>query len=176
VAAVLEGVLEAKPAPSLVKAVHDATQGTPFFVEELAAALLVSGALKAGAHGPELDRASAIPVPDTVRDAVLIRASELSDAGEMRRGRGGRGGDVRPRPRGIAVKPEGVAELLDHGWPSSRTSAPRASATRLTREALYADVPWMRAARAAPRDRGGARGARRAAAARSPALARRARR
>src|SRR5262245_11318730 len=71
VAAVLEAVLEAKPAPSLAQAVHDGTQGTPFFVEELAAALLVSGALKAGVHGLELDRASEIPVPDTVRDAVL---------------------------------------------------------------------------------------------------------
>ena len=34
-----------RPSPSLARAIHDRTEGIPFFVEELAAALRVSGAL-----------------------------------------------------------------------------------------------------------------------------------
>ncbi|MDQ3936944.1 MAG: AAA family ATPase, partial [Actinomycetota bacterium] len=64
-AELLTQVLGEEPAPALANAVHDRTQGVSFFVEELARALLVTG-------GEEL------PIPDTVRDAVLIAASELS--------------------------------------------------------------------------------------------------
>ena len=39
------------PAPSLVQAIHDRTQGVPFFVEELSSALQVGGRLKAGRRG-----------------------------------------------------------------------------------------------------------------------------
>src|SRR5436190_3888349 len=76
VAALLGSVLGAPPAPSLVHGVFESTQGTPFFVEELAAALRLSGALTNSAIGLELDSTTAIPVPDTVRDAVLNRAAE----------------------------------------------------------------------------------------------------
>ena len=39
VAELLAATLDSPPSPSLVRSVHDATQGMPFFVEELAAAL-----------------------------------------------------------------------------------------------------------------------------------------
>jgi len=145
VAAVLEAVLDSKPAPSLVQAVNDATQGTPFFVEELAAALLVSGALKEGAQGLELDRASEIPVPDTVRDAVLIRASELSEAGRKAAEAAAVAGETFDLDLvGSLSCPEGVAELLEHGLAVEQDVGTARFRHALTREALYADVPWMR--------------------------------
>src|SRR5215217_1898675 len=51
------------PSDSLARAIHDRTEGVPFFVEELAAA------------GDD------VPLPDTVRDAVLVGAAELSGEG-----------------------------------------------------------------------------------------------
>jgi predicted ATPase len=60
VAELLAVVLNGAPAPSLVSSVYESTQGTAFFVEELAAAMRVSGALKQGGQGLELDRRSEV--------------------------------------------------------------------------------------------------------------------
>jgi len=145
VAALLRTVLDAPPAPSLVRSVHDATQGMPFFVEELAAALLVSGALKHGGQGLELDPAHEIPVPDTVRDAVLIRASELSEEGSNAAQAAAVAGETFDLDLvGALSSPEGVAELLEHGLAVEQDVGTARFRHALTREALYADVPWMR--------------------------------
>jgi DNA-binding NarL/FixJ family response regulator len=145
VAGVLAAVLQAKPAPSLVQAVNDATQGSPFFVEELAAALLVSCALTDGPQGLELNRASEIPIPDTVRDAVLIRASELSEEGGKAAQAAAVAGETFDLDLvGSLSSPDGVAELLEHGLALEQDVGTARFRHALTREALYADVPWMR--------------------------------
>ena len=72
-------LLPDRPSPALVRALHDRTQGLPFFVEELARALVVSGRLQAGPRGLELGGDGEVPVPDTVRDAVLMSAAPLSE-------------------------------------------------------------------------------------------------
>jgi DNA-binding CsgD family transcriptional regulator len=145
VAAVLASELNAAPAPSLVRSVYDSTQGTAFFVEELAAALLVSGALKTGGQGLELDRDSEIPIPDTVRDAVLIRASELSEDGSAAAQAAAVAGETFDLDLvGALSSPEGVAELLERGLAREHDVGTAAFRHALTREALYADVPWMR--------------------------------
>src|SRR5215207_4773995 len=66
----LARVLPSPPSPATARAMHDRTEGIPFFVEELAAALRVSGALQPGASGLELVGDGAVPLPDTVRDAA----------------------------------------------------------------------------------------------------------
>ena len=65
--------------PSLAAALHERTEGVPFFIEELAGALAASGRLHAGERGVELAAGEPVPLPDTVRDAVLLRAASLSD-------------------------------------------------------------------------------------------------
>ena len=57
-------VLGSEPSPELARVLYDRTQGVPFFVEELAAALHEGG-----------DDAS---IPETIRDAVLLRTAGLS--------------------------------------------------------------------------------------------------
>src|SRR5919108_100275 len=76
----LAEILEGAPARSLTRTIHDRTEGIPFYVEELARALLLTGSLTPGRHGLELSKAGEVPLPSSVRDAVLIGASELSDA------------------------------------------------------------------------------------------------
>ncbi len=78
-AQMLTELLPGPPSPALVRALHDRTQGVPFFVDELARALLASGRLQRGTHGFELGGDGEVPVPDTVRDAVLMGASQLSE-------------------------------------------------------------------------------------------------
>ena len=138
-------ILGEAPAPSLVRTVHDRTQGVPFFAEELAHALRLTGSLTMGPHGLELASGGEVPVPDTVRDAVLISASELSD-------------DARAAAEVAAVAGEefdlelvaglagadGLAELVERGLVTEPGPGQGAFRHALTREALYAEVPWLR--------------------------------
>jgi DNA-binding CsgD family transcriptional regulator len=145
VAELLALAFEAAPAPSLVRSVYDSTQGTAFFVEELASALVVSGALRRGAQGVELDRRREIPMPDTVRDAVVIRASELSEAGREAAEAAAVGGETFDLDLiGSLSSHEGLTEVLEHGLARERDAGTATFRHSLTREALYADVPWMR--------------------------------
>jgi DNA-binding CsgD family transcriptional regulator/tetratricopeptide (TPR) repeat protein len=61
VAELLAAILEAEPDTGLVQRVHDRSEGNPFFAEEL---------LAAGAEGS---------LPDTLRDALMLRIEALSD-------------------------------------------------------------------------------------------------
>ncbi len=76
----LQELLPEPPSPALVRAIHDRTMGSPFFVEELVAALEVRGSLRADRHGLELAERDEMPIPDTVREAVLVALSDLSPA------------------------------------------------------------------------------------------------
>src|ERR671923_881091 len=143
-AALLERALGDSVAPSLATAIHDRTEGIPFFVEELAAALRVSGVLRAGRRGLELGGDGEVPLPDTVRDAVLIGASELSEPAALAAEVAAVAGDTFDLEQVAALaSDEGVAELLERGL--IREDASGAGFRHaLAREALYADVPWMR--------------------------------
>ena len=144
VAVLLAAAFGDRPAPSLVSSVHDATQGTPFFVEELAGALRVSGALHAGRGGLELARHGEVPLPDTVRDAVLVSAAELSEQAHAAAEAAAVAGDAFDLELVVSLSsPEGVGELLECGLVREQAGA-AVFRHGLARDALYADVPWMR--------------------------------
>src|SRR3954454_11736682 len=62
----LAELLGGEPSRSLVAALHDRTQGVPFFVEEMARALKASGRLQPGSRGLELAGTGDVPVPETI--------------------------------------------------------------------------------------------------------------
>jgi predicted ATPase len=84
-AALAARVLGAPLASPLAALLYHRTQGLPFFVEELAAALVDSHRLTESPGGWALADAGEVPIPDTLRDAVLLRADGLSDAGHVKR-------------------------------------------------------------------------------------------
>ncbi|HEX5593858.1 MAG TPA: AAA family ATPase [Solirubrobacterales bacterium] len=145
VAALLEALLPEPPSPALVRTVHDRTLGSPFFVAELVAALQLRGALRPGRHGLELADADDVPLPDTVREAVLVGTSTLSD-------------EARAAAEAAAVAGQqldldlvaglssaaGLAELIENGLLEERGPGRAAFRHALAQEALYAEVPWMR--------------------------------
>ena len=140
----LSHLLDQPPAPSLVRAVHDRTQGVPFFIEELAHALSVTDALVAGRRGLELAADGQVPVPDTVRDAVLIGVSDLTPAGRT----AAEVAAVAGEEFDLAVvasnsSPEGLDELVKHELVTDSGTGRGAFRHALTREAMYADVPWI---------------------------------
>ena len=145
-AALLAALLPAPPSPALVHAIHERTLGSPFFVEELIAALQVTGALQHGRHGLELADREEVPVPDTVREAVVIAASELSPQAREAAEAAAVAGLAFELPVVAELATEdGLAELLGAGLLVEQGEAGRAAFRHaLTRDALYAEVPWMR--------------------------------
>jgi DNA-binding CsgD family transcriptional regulator len=141
----LEEVLGSAPAPSLVRAIQDRTQGVPFFVEELAGALLLMSSLKQGPRGLELLDSEQVPVPDTVRDAVLIGVRDLSDETHAAAEAAAVAGETFDLGLvGELAGAEGLGELLELGLIAEAGDGTGAFRHALAREALYADIPWLR--------------------------------
>src|SRR3954453_15223804 len=144
-AQLLERLLDGKPSPSLVAALHDRTQGVPFFAEEMARALDASGRLQPGPRGLELAGSGDVPVPETVRDAVLLGLNQLSDDGRAAAEASAVvGQSVDLELVGRLAPESGVAELIRHGLLAEDGAGRASFGHALSREALYADVPWLR--------------------------------
>ena len=144
-AELLAALLEGDPSPSLVAALHDRTEGVPFFVEELARALRTSGRLQPGPRGLELGGEGDVPVPDTVRDAVLMSLARMSDeARAAAEAAAVAGQTVDLEMVGELASEAGVAELIRHGVLMDEGAGRASFRHALSWEALYADVPWLR--------------------------------
>lgn len=138
-------VLGAASAQRLAATLHERTAGLPFFVEELAGALECSGRLRPGHEGLDLDLDVAVPVPQTIRDAVLLRAGDLSTR-------------ARASAEAAAVAgarfdvdllatvgwDDGLDELLASGLIVELEAGRAAFRHPLARDAIYEDVPWLR--------------------------------
>ena len=138
-------ILDAEPGPTLRAALYDRTGGVPFFVEEVAAALKEGSRLRSGPHGLELDEGSRVPIPETLRDTLRLRAEGLSDEGHA----------TLEAAAVVGVQVEldllvqlgcdaGLDEVFDRGL--LREVGPGVAEFRhdLVREALYVDTHWPR--------------------------------
>jgi DNA-binding NarL/FixJ family response regulator len=144
-AALLGELLAEPPSESLLGTIHDRTQGSPFFVEELVAALRARDRLLAGPRGLELGGEGEVPVPDTVRDAVAIGVAELSDAARE----AAEVAAVADQPFDLELAAElasraGLVELIDKGHLVEEEPGRAAFRHALVRDAVYAEVPWLR--------------------------------
>ncbi len=145
IGALLGELLPTRPAPSLVRTIQDRTQGSPFFIEELVGALVARGALQSGRRGLELSAEEGVPVPDTVRDAVLMGVSQLSEeAGSAAEAAAVAGQAFDIRLAAELSSEAGLVELIDGGQLVEGEPGRAAFRHALTREALYAEVPWLR--------------------------------
>jgi DNA-binding CsgD family transcriptional regulator len=144
-AALAGEVLDGTLAPSLAAALHERTEGVPFFVEELAVALAASGRLRVGERGVELAAGEPVPLPDTVRDAVLLHAASLSEDARGLLEVAAIAGISFSLPLLIDLAGEaGLDEALDAGIIVEHEAGLASFRHALTREALYKDVPWAR--------------------------------
>ena len=144
-AALLEQTL-GTVAPSLRRAVFDRTDGVPFFVRELGSALAASGRLVPGAAGLELLKGEDVPLPDSVSDAVLLRAAGLSDLARDAVTTAAVAGQTFDPELVIAVAglSEWPDELLRRGMVTEADGGRMAFRHALVREAFYGEIPWTR--------------------------------
>ena len=130
----------------LAALLYHRTQGLPFFIEELAAALVDSGQLTQEPSGWVLTDAGAVPIPDTLRDAVLLRADGLSDAGrEALQVAAVLGLDIDlDLIEQLVGSGMGLTELIERGLLSEGPPGQAVFHHALVREAVYSEVSWPR--------------------------------
>ena len=114
-------------------------------MEELAAALREGRLLSPGARGLELEKGSSVPVPETLRDALRVRADGLSDEG--------RAALEAAAVLGVEVELEllaelgceaGLDEVLDRGLLHEIEPGIAGFRHDLVREAFHAGIHWPR--------------------------------
>jgi DNA-binding NarL/FixJ family response regulator len=143
-AALLRELIDADPSPALAAAVHDRTMGSPFFIEELVEALRKRGALRSGKRGLELV-GDEIPVPDTVREAVLVGISDYSPAARKAAEVAAVAGQQLDLNLVAELAPAaGLSDLLEGGLLIEHEGSRASFRHALVQEALYAEVSWMR--------------------------------
>jgi len=144
-AALVETALGDRPSRPLVRAIHERSQGLPFFTEELARALAAEDRLQKGKVGRELAEGGEVAVPETVRDAVLLRCGDLSEEGRQAADVAAVAGERFRLELVVELSdPAGVDELIQLGLIRETTDGAAAFRHALVREALYLDVPWLR--------------------------------
>jgi DNA-binding CsgD family transcriptional regulator len=132
-------VLGGEPSPALAEALYDRTQGVPFFVQELAAALQAGDRVREGAAGLELEHDDHVPVPETIRDAVLLRTAGLSPEGRA----AAEAAAVAGADFGLDLV-SGLDELLETGLIAETEPGRAAFRHALVRGAIYEDIQWLR--------------------------------
>ncbi|HWO84762.1 MAG TPA: AAA family ATPase, partial [Solirubrobacterales bacterium] len=138
-------LLPEEPSPALVRTVHDRTMGSPFFVEELIGALQARKALRPGRRGLELAEQDEVPVPDSIREAVLVGISALSpEAREAAETAAVIGPQIDLSLAAELVPASGLAELVEAGLLEEPDTGQATFRHALAQEALYAEVPWVR--------------------------------
>ncbi|RKQ87246.1 regulatory LuxR family protein [Solirubrobacter pauli] len=131
--------LDADPGPALAATVLDRTQGFPFFIQELVAVLQADRRLTAGPDGLELLSDADVPIPETIRDAVLLRMTGVTEAG---RAAAEAAAVVGPEFR-LDLAPA-LDELLETGLIVETRPGHAAFRHALVRDAIYEGIPWRR--------------------------------
>ncbi|GAB4327257.1 MAG: LuxR family transcriptional regulator [Candidatus Zixiibacteriota bacterium] len=69
--------LPSAPSESFVDDIYTRTQGIPLYIEESVRTLLNTGRLQEGEHGMELSPGESVPIPESIRDAVMLQLETL---------------------------------------------------------------------------------------------------
>lgn len=131
---------------ALASMLHDRTDGLPFFVEELALLLDQKGGLVRRDDGIAWDPEGDLPLPATVRDAVLFRLDRLSvEARRLLEACAVLGGsfewDTILRVAGDGAR---LDELLANGAILSRDERSGTFRHALVQEVVYQQTTWTR--------------------------------
>jgi DNA-binding CsgD family transcriptional regulator len=119
----------------VIGALHDRAQGIPFYIEELAGTLALEG---------RLTEAGALPLPETVLDAVLLRTEALSLDARNALERAAVMGQRFDFEYVAAPGADALAEALDTGFLVEAGPGHLQFRHALVRDAVYQAIPWTR--------------------------------
>jgi DNA-binding CsgD family transcriptional regulator len=141
-----ENHLQSRVSPALLQALYLKTQGVPFFIEELIAALEENQQLDREGDLVDLLSAEDIPLPDTVRDAILIRFDKLSShTKDYLEIAAVVGQQFRFELIADLTKGESYEEAIHNGFLLKTSSEQGQFRHALTREAIYKEINWSKA-------------------------------
>ncbi|HEY7020958.1 MAG TPA: AAA family ATPase [Ktedonobacterales bacterium] len=135
--------------PALATALAERAEGVPLFVEELCGALATpdrSRARHVSQTGAELVAEAQLTIPDTLRDALLLRLDGLPDGAARLLELAavtGREFDLLAVEK-LAGTLNGFDALFERGVLIEVAPGRAAFRHALTREAIYLDIPWTR--------------------------------
>jgi DNA-binding NarL/FixJ family response regulator len=134
------------PGPALAAALYERTEGLPLFVEEMAHALTTTGKLQHSQVGLELEPSVEMPLPDTLRDAVLLQLDRLANPSLMLLEIAsviGQTFDLKLLTR-LAGTDTGLDDLMERGLIMESEGGSAGFRHALTHEAVYKDISWTR--------------------------------
>ena len=138
-------ILGKAPTRALATAVFERTEGLPFFIEELTAALASTRRLREGGEVADLRSAEEVPLPQTISDAVLLLTDGISEAGRRALELAAAAGThVDPDVLHDHVDDDDLEELIEAGLLVETLDRSATFRHDLVREAVYRDIPWTR--------------------------------
>ena len=141
----LAALLGGTPARRLVTAVHERAEGLPFFIEELAGALLERTGLVERDGVLDLDEGGTLPFPESVLDAVLARTAQLREQHEAAVELAATlGVQVNLAVLADLVGPAEIDPLIEAGVLVEFDAEIAVFRHGLVRDALYRAIPWAR--------------------------------
>ncbi len=143
-ALLLESILGETPSAELVSSITKKTQGIALFIEELAAVLRERNLLKSGDRGVVLVPGSSVPMPESLRDAILLKMDGLSEEARRQLDVAAVLG-VEPQLQeliDICGHDHGLNELLERGLLIEKEGGKAVFRHNLTREAVYGAIGW----------------------------------
>lgn len=142
-AELVHNLLGGAPSPGLQSALYERTQGLPFFVEELAAALVQSEALIERSGMLEIATKADLPPPEGVVDAVLARTEQIRTShSEAVKYAAVLGVHIDLPTLAALAGPAEVDPLLDAGLLLELEGQVASFRHALVRESLYRSIPW----------------------------------
>ncbi|MFN8499633.1 MAG: AAA family ATPase [Anaerolineae bacterium] len=132
--------------PALAGLLYERTDGIPLFVTELASALALQGRLRRGPSGIELAPGADLPIPESLRDAVLLGLDRLPERalGLLHLAAvAGREFDL-ALVADLVGNADGFEPLFDAGLLVEAAPGQGAFRHPLIRDAIYSDIAWGR--------------------------------
>jgi DNA-binding NarL/FixJ family response regulator len=137
----IEQLAGTNPPPELAAAIMERSGGVPLFVEAIV------GVLKQRCGNDQnAMRAVSLPLPESVREAILTRVDLLSAAGRRAVETAAVGGSELALELLVTVNDsdDGIEEVLGSGLMIEREEGRAAFRTPLARDAIYTAIPWTR--------------------------------
>lgn len=144
-AQIIENLLDAPPTPHLVEYLYHKTQGVPFFLEELIATLQEGSYFHPTSGQIDLIVNQDIPIPDNIRDAILLRLDSLSSQTKQTleiAAVAGQRFNFR-LVSDIAGEPA-FEQAIQNGFITQEDPEHGAFRHALTHEAIYEQITWSR--------------------------------
>lgn len=144
--ALAEAVAGQQIAPSLAETLYQRSEGVPLFIEQLIVALASEDRLHMQDQELQLAGDDELPLPETIRDVILIRLDTLTDAARQFAEVAAVVGEnfELVQIANLAEGDTGLDLLIDKGLIVEGSHGHAAFHHALTREVIYREIPWTR--------------------------------